>query len=80
MKYAKVLSRIGDRVRQIKKFNSECEEWGLRAMNTWLMEGCPDGADDEEIRDYVSENETYEEWIRVYNCIVDFVNEYGEVD
>lgn len=39
-------------------------------LETWLMEGCPDGATLGEIIDYMEEPGTYEEWVILANKLL----------
>ena len=48
-------------------------------LETWMMEGCPNGSTVTEIMDYVNDDETYHEWLTLGKELLD-QREREEVD
>lgn len=48
-------------------------------LETWMMEGCPNGSTVTEIIDYVDDDETYHEWLTLGKELLD-QREREEVD
>ena len=76
-KYAKRYKDLKWRVRQIKEIKRECENWEEAGFNTWKMEGCPDDATEDELREWCRDDETYEEWLTTYDLIMTWLEENG---
>ena len=54
-----VLARTLD----ILEIEEEMYEVEDEYLETWMMEGCPNGSTVTEIMDYVDDDETYHEWL-----------------
>lgn len=56
------MTELVRRALAIMSLTDEMEEVDDECLETWLMEGPPDGSTLEEIVDYISEGNTYDEW------------------
>ena len=51
------------RTLDILEIEEEMYEVEDEYLETWMMEGCPNGSTVTEIMDYVDDDETYHEWL-----------------
>lgn len=51
------------RTLDILEIEEEMYEVEDEYLETWMMEGCPNGSTVTEIMDYVDDDETYREWL-----------------
>lgn len=59
------VNEIFRRTSLIVDLDNELREVEDEYLETWLMEGCPDGSTIGEIADYVAEDETFEDWLQL---------------
>lgn len=59
------------RTLDILEIEEEMYEVEDEYLETWMMEGCPNGSTVTEIMDYVDDGETYHEWLTLGKELLD---------
>lgn len=71
---------LDQRVEKIKQANEAIYQVEDGDLNLWLSMGCPDGSSDDFIKDYISDPDTYWEWITLANKILGRRKAKGKYD